>query len=174
VRTTRLRRLAALIPPSDPHPAVVRSVHDGDTFRADIRLGAATLGSSPCLPDGRIRIGTVKIGRSVAVAVDLVVLAGVLGLELFLVDERIRLLGCHAAELATPAGAAAAANLAGILTPDRRITLDLVDDYKYGGELVADITLDDGTNLVAELVATGWAAPWNGTGKPPTPPWPRT
>ncbi len=57
----------------------------------------------------------------------------------------------------------------------RLLHLAHVEDYKFGGELVADVTvLPHGANLVAELIAQQWAVIWDGNGKAPVPPWPRT
>lgn len=95
-------------------------------------------------------------------------------LKAWLKDFPVRLAGCNAAEKSTPAGAAAAANLVGLLVPGTQVILTTIKDYKYGGEFIAKVWLLDGTDLVASLIAQQWLAPWDGNGKQPVPPWPRT
>ena len=87
--------------------------------------------------------------------------------------QLLRLNGCNAIELSQPGGPEAHSNLAallpvGIVVPVRVVGLD-----KYAGRCLAQITLPDGRDLVTVLVAGQWAAPWNGLGPKPTPPWPR-
>jgi len=91
---------------------------------------------------------------------------------------KVRLRGCAAAPVNTPGGNAAAKNLDSLLPPRTPLVLVSVSSYKYGGgkdhigEFVATPWLGD-VDLVAQLIADGWAAPWNGTGRQPVPPWPR-
>lgn len=122
-----------------PHQAVVTRVKDGDTFCADITVGHLQLA-----------------GQS---------------FDLITRDHPVRLLGCNAAAKSTPGGAAAAAYVEGILTPGLTVTLTKADDYKYGnqGEIVAAVTLPDGTDLVSMLIAKNWVAPWDGRGPQPVP-----
>lgn len=87
--------------------------------------------------------------------------------------QHVRLAGCNARELAQPGGPEAAANLTGLLL-GKQVVLHTVRPDKFGGRYDAAVTLADGTDLVAELVAQQWAAPWDGTGPKPVPPWPRT
>lgn len=100
-------------------------------------------------------------------------LLGTERLEVWAMDRPVRLLGCNAAEVRTDAGKAAREHLRGMLPEGTPVVLDLVDDYKYGGELVAGVWLA-GADLVAYLIQQQWAAPWNGRGPMPLPPWPRT
>lgn len=87
----------------------------------------------------------------------------------------IRLLGCNAAELGTPGGDAAAAHLAAMLPAGTPLVIETVQVDKYGGRWDAAVILAaDGADLVAELIAGQWAAPWTGAGPKPVPPWPRT
>ncbi len=92
-----------------------------------------------------------------------------------LVNYPIRLIGCNAWELATDAGKAARDNLSALLPPGTPVVLTLIKDYKYGGEFVAKVWLGD-RDLIADLIAAQWAAPYDGTGKMTdhVPPWPRT
>ncbi len=96
-----------------------------------------------------------------------------LDLRSWLVDYKVRLLGCNAAEKSTEAGMAAAANLQDVLRPGTPVVLTLIKDYKYGGEFCARVWLGD-RDLISELIQQAWAAAWDGTGKAPVPPWPRT
>lgn len=85
----------------------------------------------------------------------------------------VRLVGCNANELTAPGGVEARDNLAAILTPGTAVVLTTVKPDKFAPRwdaLVATATIPD---LAAHLVADGWAAAWDGTGKRPTPPWPR-
>lgn len=120
-------------PTERPHLAVVRSVIDGDTFRADIDLD----------------------------------------LKLQYDNYKVRLAGSNAWESKTEAGKAATENLEALLYEGRQIVLLTIKDYKYGGEFIARVFLEDGTELVPLLIREQWAAPWNGRGSAPKPPWPR-
>lgn len=90
-------------------------------------------------------------------------------------DERLRLAGCNAWEKATVAGQSALANLAKLLPAGTELTVRLASERpdQYG-RLLVTVTLDDGTELVDALIAQQWAAPWDGRGVAPKPPWPRT
>ena len=83
-----------------------------------------------------------------------------------------RLLGLNAIELSQPGGKESRANLAAILPAGTAITLRSVKNDKYS-RWDATITLPDGQDLTTLLIRTGWAAPWDGTGKAPVPAWPR-
>lgn len=86
--------------------------------------------------------------------------------------QRFRLNRAAAAPKSTPSGAGAAARLAELLSG--LFTLTSVGPYKYGDEWMAEVALSDGRNLTDVLVTEQWAAPWNGRGAQPSPPWPRT
>lgn len=92
-------------------------------------------------------------------------------------NRPVRLAGCNAWELATPAGKAARDNLAALLPVGTVVTLTGVTGYKYGqsAEVVAGVTVN-GVDLVAQLIAAQWAAPYDGVGKMTdhVPKWPRT
>ena len=77
----------------------------------------------------------------------------------------IRLYGCNAAELNTPAGVKARGFLLSVMPVGTVVTL-LSEGYdKYGGRVDGSITLPDGRDLTAVMVTAGQAAPWNdGTG----------
>lgn len=64
----------------------------------------------------------------------------------------------------------------GNLLGDLPFTLESVGPYKYGDEWMCEVTflwVDGPTNLSDLLVRRGYAAPWDGKGKAPLPPWPR-
>jgi endonuclease YncB( thermonuclease family) len=74
-----------------------------------------------------------------------------------------------------PGGPEAALNLAGRLRAGFPATVRLVSETADPhGRLLVTVRLDDGTDLVEELIAQQWLAPWDGRGEPPLPPWPRT
>jgi endonuclease YncB( thermonuclease family) len=85
----------------------------------------------------------------------------------------VRFLGCNAIELSQPGGTEARDNLTAIIPAGTPIALHSVAYDKYGGRVDGHITLPDGQDLTTLLIRTGWAAAWDGTGKAPTPPWPR-
>lgn len=93
-----------------------------------------------------------------------------------------RLNGCNAREKSDPTGGgrAATAHLQDILPLGTPVTItsikvDPYTDAKYeSARYDASVTLPDGTDLTALLVAEGWAAAWDGKIQPrPLPSWPR-
>lgn len=115
-------------------------------------------------------VTAVHDGDTITVSVDL-------GWHVILFGQDIRLLGCNARELAQPGGPEAGAHLAALLAQvapaPTRVTIHTVKPDKYGGRYDAAVTLPDGTDLVTQLIADGWAAAWDGKGTKPVPPWPR-
>lgn len=109
----------------------------------------------------------VHDGDTIRVSIDL-------GLNVWAKSWSIRFVGCNAAELGTPGGDAAAANLKALLPPGTQVTLKSVAYDKFGGRLDADVIEVDGTDLIQQLIAEQWLAAWDGTGTRPVPPWPRT
>jgi endonuclease YncB( thermonuclease family) len=93
--------------------------------------------------------------------------------DLWAHNQEIRLAGCNAREHAEAGGPEATSNLRQILTPGIQVTLDHVQPDKYGGRSDARVALPDGRDLTELLIATGWAAVWNGRGLKPVPAWPR-
>jgi len=89
----------------------------------------------------------------------------------------IRLLGCNARELSMPGGKEARDELMRRLPPGSAVVLATVKPDKYGERKDAAVFYADadGTvhDLVADLIADGWAAPYSGSGTMPIPPWPR-
>lgn len=96
-----------------------------------------------------------------------------LGFHVWLYDRTIRLNGCNAREIHDPGGIEARDNLATLLPPGTPVTLTSIGIDKYGDRIDARIALPDGADLTQQLITTGWAAPWDGHGPKPTPPWPR-
>jgi endonuclease YncB( thermonuclease family) len=94
------------------------------------------------------------------------------------VDVPVRLLGCNAIELSQPGGPEARDNLAALLPTGSPVLLLTAKPDKYAPRWDAHVTYLTATgavhDLVADLIADGWAAAWNGTGPRPLPPWPRT
>lgn len=93
-----------------------------------------------------------------------------------------RLNGCNARELHDPTGAGTAAkdNLAAMLPIGLPVTIssikvDPYTDSRYeSARYDATVTLPGGVDLVGLLIASQWAAPWDGKTQPrPIPPWPR-
>jgi endonuclease YncB( thermonuclease family) len=86
--------------------------------------------------------------------------------------QKFRLNRCNAAAGTTPSGRGASTRLAELLAGG--FDVDSVGAYKYGDEWMAEVTMPDGRNVTDVLIAEQWAAPWNGQGPQPLPPWPRT
>lgn len=87
--------------------------------------------------------------------------------------QRFRLNRINTAPARTASGAGAAARTAALLGGGP-FTVASVGPYAHGDEWMAEVTLADGRNLSDLLVSEQWAAPWNGRGTAPLPPWPRT
>lgn len=89
----------------------------------------------------------------------------------------IRLLGCNARELSMDGGPEARDEVMRRLPPGSAVVLATVKPDKYGERKDAAVFYadTDGTvhDLVADLIRDGWAAPWDGRGTQPVPPWPR-
>lgn len=132
-----------------PYTATVAAIHDGDTIDVDLLL--------------------IRQARGLKTDVDLGfnVHHGPGGV--WLRRQAVRLLGCNAPELATPAGKAALAFLETLLKVGDPVTLVSESWDKYGGRVDGRITLSDGRDLTAVMIAAGQAAVWDGTGAKPVP-----
>lgn len=90
----------------------------------------------------------------------------------------VRLPGCNAIELGEPGGPEARDALVARLPAGTAVVLGDVGEDKFGGRLDARVFYAGAhagavRDLTTDLIADGWAAPWNGTGKKPVPVWPR-
>lgn len=83
-----------------------------------------------------------------------------------------RILGINARELHEPGGQEAKANLVALLPVGSTIQLGSVKNDKFSryDALLSNTAIGD---VSTYLINTGWAAPWDGNGPRPTPPWPR-
>lgn len=81
--------------------------------------------------------------------------------------------GLNARELIQEGGPEAQVHLAARLPVGTVLRLESVKNDKFGGRFDA-ILFDGEVNVCEELVTQQWAAPWDGTGERPIPPWPRT
>lgn len=127
-------------------PATVTKIHDGDTVTLDVDLRRYAAGSDQTL-----------------------------GFHLYIqnrhlhIHQALRLFGINAAELATPAGAAAHQALLDEMPIGSAVELttwlDTTDKY---GRLLGRITLA-GLDVNQWLVDNGWAATWDGHGPKPIP-----
>lgn len=134
-----------------PYAATVVAIHDGDTFDVDITLVPSK---------SHRRLADVDLGFNV----HLVDRVGVR-----LERQSVRLYGCNAAELSTPAGKAALAFLETVLHISDVVTLVSHGWDKFGGRVDGQVTLPDGRDLTAVMITAGQAAPWDGTGAKPVP-----
>lgn len=126
-----------------PYPGVVESLHDGDTFR--------------------VRITTARHRKPTDIGWDITATCSIS----VLVD--VRLYGCNAAEIATPAGQAALAHLATLMPVGETVMLLSHSWDKYGGRTDASITLPYGDDLATRMIADGFAVAWTGQGPKPVP-----
>jgi endonuclease YncB( thermonuclease family) len=90
--------------------------------------------------------------------------------------QRVRLVGCNARELSMPGGKEARDHLRELLRwPNDaigpQVGLISVAYDKYGDRVDGDVLLA-GESVPARMIADGYAAPWDGRGKAPVPPWP--
>lgn len=90
------------------------------------------------------------------------------------IETPVRLLGINAAEHGTPGGDAATANLTALLPPGTPVVLHTAKPDKYQRRWDAIVETPTIPDLGAYLVSQQWAAPYNGDGVKPVPPWPRT
>lgn len=131
-----------------PYKATVVAIHDGDTIDVDIVL---------------TRIGIEK--RDLDLGFNLHRCSRGIVLE----RQSVRLLGCNAPELATPAGKDALAFIETLVKVGDDVTLVSHGWDKYGGRIDGAVSLADGRDLTATMIDAGHAAPWNGIGTKPVP-----
>jgi endonuclease YncB( thermonuclease family) len=95
--------------------------------------------------------------------------------------QNVRLIGINARELSQPGGREARDHLAALVWPwsllvpangdPVKVGLISVAYDKYGDRVDGDVLLN-GELLSARMIRDGYAAPWDGRGKAPVPPWP--
>lgn len=129
-----------------PYAAQVVNIHDGDTIDVDVAL---------------VKAGRLKEDRDLGFNVHRCP-AGVV-----LERQSVRFYGCNAPELNTPEGKAARDFLCTLITVGDTVTLLSHGWDKYGGRIDGQITLADGRDLVATMIAAGHAVAWDGTGPKP-------
>lgn len=132
-----------------PYTATVAKIHDGDTIDVDIDLVT----------------GPYKLRRDVDLGFNMHRSPAGLVLE----QQSVRVYGCNAPELATPAGKLALAYMQTLLKVGDTVTLLSHGWDKYGGRIDGEITLADGRDLARTLINGGAAAPWDGKGAKPLP-----
>ena len=89
----------------------------------------------------------------------------------------VRLRGAACNELDDPGGPETRDEVNARIPAGTPVVLLQVTDDKYGGRKLARVIVAGATggsvDLAAQLVADGWAMPWNGRGEQPRVPWPR-
>jgi endonuclease YncB( thermonuclease family) len=84
-----------------------------------------------------------------------------------------RLHGIAARELAEPGGREARDHLTGIIPAGTLVDVLSVRYDKYSGRIDVVLFLSaDHTDVGAQMIRDGYAAPWDGKGAQPKPPWP--
>jgi endonuclease YncB( thermonuclease family) len=130
-----------------PYKATVVAIHDGDTIDVDVQLA--------------------KVGRQKADA-DLGFNVHRAPAGIVLERQAVRLYGCNADELSTAGGQAALAYLQTLVHVGDVVTLVSHGWDKYRGRVDGSITLPDGRDLSAAMIAAGHAVAWDGKGVKPT------
>lgn len=127
------------------YQAVLLDVIDGDTAKFSVRLQ-------------KTRMKNRDFGMHVFVEDGWIV-----------VHESMRFYGINAAEHGTPSGDAATAYLKTLIAPGDVLTVQTIKDEqeKYGRFLA--IVVKGSLNINEQMVASGHAAAWDGTGPRPVP-----
>ena len=87
------------------------------------------------------------------------------------VDVTCRLHGVNARELADLGGLEARDHLAALCPPGSTVLFRSLGPDKYGRWLGV-LELPDGRDVATEMIRAGMAAPYDGRGTKPVPPWP--
>lgn len=95
-----------------------------------------------------------------------------LGQDLWVRRRAVRVFGIAARELAAPGGREARDHLAGLLPLGTAVRVESIGWDKYGGRIDGRVLTPDGLDIGVKMIADGYAAPWNGSGRQPLPPWP--
>ncbi len=93
------------------------------------------------------------------------------------VESRVllRLAGINCRELAEPGGRESRGHLVELLPPGTGYAVSGIRPDKYSGRVDAVLwspLLSDVLSVADRMVLDGYAAPWDGTGPRPVPPWP--
>jgi endonuclease YncB( thermonuclease family) len=134
-----------------PYQATVVAIHDGDTIGVSITLIASRMHRAQ--PDVDLGFNVHRVDHEGVV----------------LERQSVRLLGCNAPELSTPAGKQALAYIASILKVGDVVTLVSHGWDKYGGRIDGQVILADGRDLTQAMIAAGHAVAWDGQGAKPVP-----
>lgn len=97
-----------------------------------------------------------------------------LGFEVWMRRTPVRLAGCNARELSEPGGLDAKQHMADAAPAGTAVLLCSMRNDKYGGRYNGSVIMPGGRSLAETLIASQWAAAWDGHGAKPVPPWPRT
>jgi endonuclease YncB( thermonuclease family) len=82
--------------------------------------------------------------------------------------QKLRLNRINAPEVKTPNGILAKTQFLELVRPSLlSVNIATVKPYKYGDEWMAEVTLPDGRNVSDEMVKSGYAVYWDGTGPRP-------
>jgi endonuclease YncB( thermonuclease family) len=131
-------------------PAAVVRVHDGDTIVADIDLGKV----------GRVRKSMVDLGWHLRETTEGHVI----------LRSGIRIQGCAAPELVTPAGKTSARFAQTLLKPGDAVEIDslaLYGSFEKYGRVLASVKMPDGRDFAETMIAADQAFYWDGKGKQP-------
>lgn len=132
-----------------PYKASVSAIHDGDTLDVDVLLRP------------------MRVARDVDQDLGFQIHRRSGGI--WLVKQSVRLKGCNAPELATAAGKTALVFLETLVKVGDPVTLTSYGWDKYGGRIDGTIQTLTGLDLTAEMIRSGNAAVWDGTGPKPVP-----
>lgn len=83
-----------------------------------------------------------------------------------------RLVGLNARELNEPGGQDARAHLMGMLPVGSEVRVASISPDKYAGRFDGHLYTLTGIDVNAQMIDDGYAAPWDGKGPRPNPPWP--
>jgi len=133
-----------------PYTATVVAIHDGDTLDVDVLL--AKVGKLNAVGDRDLGFHVHRTHQGIV-----------------LERQSVRLFGCNAPELATPAGKVALAFIETLVKSGDVVQLLSHGIDKYGGRIDGAITLADGRDLAAAMIASGNAVFWDGKGAKPVP-----
>lgn len=83
-------------------------------------------------------------------------------------QQRLRLNRINAPDIKTVRGMEAKTAFLSMVKPSMTyVYIETVKPYKYGDEWMAEVTLEDGSNVSDELVKAGLAVYWDGSGLRP-------